>query len=54
VEGWDLKALDRKNGEELWTLPMPAEPLDSGIAIARDGTILVTLRDGTVMAVVGN
>jgi outer membrane protein assembly factor BamB len=51
VEGWDLRALDRETGEELWTLALPAEPLTSGTAIARDGTILVTLRDGTVVAV---
>jgi hypothetical protein len=51
IEGWRLSAFTRDNGEELWHVPLPAEPLLNGIAVARDGSVVVTLRDGRVLRV---
>jgi hypothetical protein len=50
-DGWKLTALDRADGKGLWSLPLPAEPLRNGIAVAADGTVVLALRDGTLMAV---
>jgi hypothetical protein len=50
-EGWKLSALDRDKGQELWSVPLPAEPLFNGLAIAADGMVIVTLRDGSVLGV---
>jgi hypothetical protein len=35
----------------MWSVPLPSEPLFNGLAIAADGTVIVTLRDGSVMGV---
>jgi PQQ-like domain len=51
VNGWQLTAYDRKDGRALWSVPLPSEPLFNGLAIAGDGTVIVTLRDGSVVAV---
>ncbi len=53
-EGWKLSVLDRDSGKELWSVPLPSEPLFNGLAIAGDGTVVVTLRDGSVMGVQSN
>jgi hypothetical protein len=50
-DGWQLSALRRENGETLWAVPLPAEPLYNGLAVAADGTVIVTLRDGASVAV---
>jgi outer membrane protein assembly factor BamB len=46
---WTLAARDRARGEDLWTQALPAEPVRWGIAVDRDGRIIVTLRDGRVL-----
>lgn len=46
-----LSAYDRNNGQVLWTIPLPSQPLMDGISIARDSTVLVRLLDGSVVAV---
>ena len=51
IEGWKLVAYSRTDGKEMWSIPLTAEPLQNGLAIAADGSVLVTLRDGTVLAV---
>jgi outer membrane protein assembly factor BamB len=51
VSGWRLSTYDRANGTEMWSVPLPAEPLYNGIAIASDGTVIATLRDGRIVAV---
>ena len=33
-KGWALTGFDRENGDELWSVPLPSEPLYNGIAIA--------------------
>ncbi len=47
---WKLTAFARDADRELWSVKLPSEPLYNGIAIAADGTVLVTLRDGSVLA----
>jgi hypothetical protein len=49
VDGWQLSAVARETGEELWHVPLPSEPLLNGIAVARNGSVIVTLRDGRVL-----
>jgi len=49
--GWALTGFDRETGDELWSVPLPSEPLYNGIAVAPGGTVIVTLRDGTLLAV---
>jgi hypothetical protein len=46
-----LVALDRKDGNRLWELKLPARPVYNGIAIAPDGSIVLTLVDGRVVKV---
>lgn len=48
---WRLTAFERESGEEMWMVSLPSEPLYDGLAVAADGTIIVTLRDGSVLAV---
>ena len=50
-DGWQVSAFDRQNGQPLWSVPLPEEPLYDGLAIAADGTIVLALRDGTLMGV---
>jgi outer membrane protein assembly factor BamB len=49
VNGWCVTAFDRENGRELWKHNLPIEPLINGLTIADDETILVTLRDGSIV-----
>jgi hypothetical protein len=48
---YGLTAYDRTNGGLLWEVKLPSEPLMDGLAIARDGTVLVRLFDGGLVAV---
>jgi hypothetical protein len=48
-KGWRLSAYSRTDGAELWHHDLPAEPLYNGIAVEADRTVLVTLRDGSVI-----
>ena len=38
-----------EDGAVLWQMPVPACPLRWGIAIDREGRVIVSLRDGTVL-----
>jgi|GEM_PF-1912332 len=51
IEGWELVARKRADGAELWRVPLPGQPTHDSLAINRNGTVLVTLRDGSVVAV---
>jgi hypothetical protein len=53
VQGWDLRAYHRDDGRELWSLPLPVEPVYCGLAPSSDGTWVLTLRDGS-LAIVSN
>jgi outer membrane protein assembly factor BamB len=52
-DGWQttagLTALSLTDGKPLWKLPLPAAPVAFGLAVDRDGKILVSLQDGRVM-----
>jgi hypothetical protein len=52
-KGWKLTAFSRDGKETLWEVELPKEPLFNGIAVARSGTVIVTLRDGALVAVAG-
>ncbi len=51
VEGWRLSAYDRADGQTLWSISLPDEPLFNGLATAGDGTVIVALRNGGMVAV---
>ena len=46
---WVLAARNPKEGKELWTHPLPAEPVRWAIAVDGHGRIMVTLRTGQVL-----
>jgi outer membrane protein assembly factor BamB len=48
-ETYGIAALDIRNGEQLWRHSLPAGPVAWGLAIDRQGQVLVTLRDGRVV-----
>ena len=48
-ETFGLTALNLADGKPLWREPLPAAPVSWGVAIDRDGRILVTLQDGRVV-----
>ena len=48
AEDYGLTALDLTTGKPLWTHPLPAASVGWGLAVDRQGRILVTLRDGRV------
>ena len=48
-ESWQLIALDRARGTELWRHQLPAEPLFNGLCMNRDGRVFVTLTDGRIV-----
>jgi len=51
IESWNLVARKRADGNEIWRVQLPSQPTHDSLAITRNGTVLVTLRDGSVMAV---
>jgi outer membrane protein assembly factor BamB len=50
-EIWKLIAFDRETGKERWSVDLPGEPVFNGLAPSGDGAWLLTLRDGSVVAV---
>lgn len=44
-----LSALRSDNGELIWEVTLPSEPLFDGLAIASDGSVLVQLLDGRLL-----
>jgi hypothetical protein len=49
--GWKLSAFTRADGAELWSVDLPSEPVYNGLAIAADGSVVVTLRSGGMVCV---
>ncbi len=45
----EIVALRLKDGGILWSQPVPSSPVPWGLAVDRDGRIIVTLKDGKVM-----
>ena len=45
----EIVALNPKNGKILWSQPVPSAPVTWGLAVDRDGRVIVTLKDGQVL-----
>lgn len=48
AEETELIVLDLASGKILWTAPLEYPPVQHGIAVCRDGTILLTLEDNSI------
>jgi outer membrane protein assembly factor BamB len=46
---WCVAALDLAAGKELWVQPLPQAPVAGGLCIDREGRVVVTLSDGSVV-----
>lgn len=44
-----LVALDAADGQLRWSRPLPADPVPWGLAIDREGRVLVSLNDGSIL-----
>lgn len=45
----EVVTLDLKSGTRLWSEPLPVAPIPWGLAVDRDGRVVVTLEDGQVL-----
>ena len=45
----NIVALSLQDGQMLWSKPLPSAPVSYGLAVDRDGRIVVTLQDGQVL-----
>jgi outer membrane protein assembly factor BamB len=45
----EIVALSLKDGGKLWSQPVPSRPVEWGLAVDRDGCVIVTLENGQVM-----
>lgn len=50
---WKLKLIDKGSGNQTAEIALPGEPLRQGIAIDRDGNVIVAMRDGSVLCIGG-
>jgi outer membrane protein assembly factor BamB len=48
ASSWHLSALERQDGKERWRVDLPSKPMRGGLAVDRDGRILVMFDDGSV------
>ena len=46
---YTLTALDPADGQVMWSQPLPEAPSPWGLAVDRDGRVVVTLRDGRAL-----
>jgi hypothetical protein len=46
-----LIAINRADGSERWRVSLPSEPVMDGLAVAREGSVVVQLLDGGVVCV---
>ena len=47
--GWQIRALDKKDGHILWQQAIPSAPLLNGLLIDRKGRAIVVLKDGGIV-----
>ena len=47
--GWHTVAVERSTKKQLWSHPLPGEPVRWGVAVDARGRVVVTLRDGRVL-----
>ena len=45
----EIVALNLRDGEVLWSEAVPSAPVDWGLAVDRDGRVIVTLEDGQIL-----
>jgi outer membrane protein assembly factor BamB len=45
----EIAALSLQDGKVLWNKPLPSAPVSYGLAVDRDGRIVVALRDGRIL-----
>jgi outer membrane protein assembly factor BamB len=45
----EVQAVGLSDGQPLWTQPLPAPPVPWGLALTRDGRVLVTLENGDMV-----
>lgn len=45
----EIVVLNLQDGGILWSQPVPSPPVPWGLAVDRDGRIVVTLEDGRVL-----
>jgi hypothetical protein len=50
-EKWKLVAFDRATGKARWSVDLPGEPVFNGLAPSADDCWVLTLRDGSIVAV---
>jgi hypothetical protein len=50
---WHVAAYAREDGEKMWEVDLPSVPLHDGLAVAADGSVVVALRDGSILCVRG-
>jgi len=48
ISTWNLRALSRKDGQELWDIKLPAQPVFDSLSVGRNGRIFVPLRNGSI------
>ena len=46
----EVRVLDLEDGHLLWSRPLPAATVPWGLAVDCDGHVIVTLKDGRVLA----
>ena len=46
---WFVAALDRDTGKQIWQQPLTSKPVDDGMCIAHNGSVIVQLLDGGVI-----
>jgi hypothetical protein len=49
ISSYRISGLRRTDGSKVWTLDLPEQPLMDRLALDRDGRILVSLCDGSVI-----
>lgn len=45
----DVQAMDIRDGRTLWKQPLPEKPMPWGLAVDRDGRVIVSLKDGRIL-----
>ena len=47
---WRVAAFDKANGNQLWRQDLPGKPLPDGLLVDRDGHVVVTMLDGSIVS----